>query len=60
MKGGVCDVQFPRSGDADRVDYRDGAAVLKNVRRLQITVQCNSRSPLSLSEQLLSERLQGR
>jgi hypothetical protein len=54
MKAGVRDIQFPRSGDTDRVDHRDCAAMLKDVRRLEIAVQCDNRSPLSLFEQLLS------
>lgn len=59
-KGSVRDVQFSRSGDPDRVDHRDRAVVLKDVRRLEIAVQCNSRSALPLFEQLSSERLQRR
>ena len=49
MKRGVRDIQFPRSGDTDGVDHGDRAAVLEDVRRLQIAVQCNNRSPFCLS-----------
>ena len=49
-----------RAGDPDWVDHHDRAAVLKDVRRLEVAVQGDDRTALSSFEQRLAECLQGR
>ena len=56
----VRDIEFPGAGDPDWVDHHDRAAVLKDVRWLEVAVQGDDRTALSLFEQCPAQCLQGR
>jgi hypothetical protein len=50
----VRDIEFPGADDPDWVDHHDSAAVLKDVRRLEVAVQRDDRTALSSLEQRLA------